>query len=352
MDRFLDSELAQQFLIFRLLSAFRMNAIALVKNKGKSITSLNQAYTINCPLIVSDSISNETALDIAKAIEMDIAYKIKALIEQTVFDTAHDAALHNVLGFLPVRKLNGTTAISAPDIINADSGKMIIRQSFAEATVTVLSEANDSAVVQNTRGSGTYLQVEVPYITGNGEIKTMKNTFTVEVLPRKVKNADLKQLFNDNDTNKMYRKYAKLTNKEEKFLRDFLMEVDDMERLAKMNAHDPHNILNFIRKEQLKSKIGFGYGYPFAFMVLDDMIKADLKEMSIDLDRSDVRQDYMKSLMLLGLFDYNPGTDIINIMYDGDRVIKKYTMSDFTLSASKYEKELSQLIRLNKTAGM
>ena len=87
-------------------------------------------------------------------------------------------------------------------------------------------------------------------------------------------------------------------------------------------------------------------------MVLDDMIKADLKEMSIDLDRSDVRQDYMKSLMLLGLFDYNPGTDIINVMYDGDRVIKKYTMSDFTLSASKYEKELSQLIRLNKTAGM
>ena len=25
-------------------------------------------------------------------------------------------------------------------------------------------------MVQNTRGSGTYLQVEVPYITGNGEI--------------------------------------------------------------------------------------------------------------------------------------------------------------------------------------
>ena len=354
MERFMNSELAQNFLLFRLISAIRMNAFALVKNRGRSLTSLNQAYTISCPLMISESISDETALDMAKSIELDLSHKVRALIEQNVFDSAHDAALYNVLSFLPVRKVNDTTAISVTDIINGDSAKAIIREAVDVGYNEAIAEStnNKTGIVQNSRGSATYLTVDIPYITGHGEIKTMTNTITIEVLARRCANADLKQLFHDMDVNRMYRKYAKLTKKEEKFVKDFLLEVDDMERLAKLNVEQGHGIINFIRKENLKSKFGLGYGYPFAFLVIDDYLKGDLKEMKIDLDNVNVRQEFMKNLMLLGLFDYNTGTDVINIMYDGDRSIQKYMMSDFVLSASKYEKEISQLIRLNKTAGM
>jgi DNA-binding protein YbaB len=209
-----------------------------------------------------------------------------------------------------------------------------------------IEEAQDT-VIQNARGHKTYLNVEVPYITDNGEIKTTKNTIGIHVTPRKVKNIDIKTIFRDLDPQKVMKSYVKTTKGEEKFIKDFLLDIKNIESIAKMNA-DGGNLLAYVRKENLRSKFN-SYVYPFLFFMLDEVVTKELNdELKINLDSMNEREKYIKQLMALGILTYDSGTDIIDIYYDGDTSIQSITMDDFVLSASKYEKEIQQLIRLNQ----
>ena len=338
------------FFMLRLFSILRMNAFALVKNRNKSLMSLESAYSIEAPLVISEYIPNETALDVAKSIELDMAYKLKGVIENTVFDSAIDASLVNVLGYLPIRKTQANDiAVSIPDIVANGGEKIAVAEALRNAVhveIMQIEEAQDT-VIQNARGHKTYLNVEVPYITDNGEIKTTKNTIGIHVTPRKVKNIDIKTIFRDLDPQKVMKSYVKTTKGEEKFIKDFLLDIKNIESIAKMNA-DGGNLLAYVRKENLRSKFN-SYVYPFLFFMLDEVVTKELNdELKINLDSMNEREKYRKQLMALGILTYDSGTDIIDIYYDGDTSIQSITMDDFVLSASKYEKEIQQLIRLNQ----
>ena len=127
-----------------------------------------------------------------------------------------------------------------------------------------------------------------------------------------------------------------------------LSDIKNIEKIAAMNAEKNGNLLAFVRKENLRSKFN-SYVYPFVFYMLDETLKEDLKnELDINLDNLVQRHEYRKQLMAMGILTYNAGTDIVDILYDGDNAIMSITMDDFVLSASKYEKEIQQLIRLNQ----
>ena len=354
MIRMANAEELSNFFMLRLFSIARMNAFALVKNRNKSIMSLDKAYSIECPLVVSEFIPNETALDAAKSIELDMAYKVKGVIENTVFDSAQDAALVNVLGYLPIRRTagNNDVAVSVPDIMANGGEGIALREALNSALkVEIMQERiteADAAVVQNSRGHKTYLNVEIPYVTDNGEIKTVKSTIGIHITPRRVKNIDIKTIFRDLDPGKVIKSYVKATKGEEKFVKDFLLDIKNIEKIAAMNAEKNGNLLAFVRKENLRSKFN-SYVYPFVFYMLDETLKEDLKnELDINLDNLVQRHEYRKQLMAMGILTYNAGTDIVDILYDGDNAIMSITMDDFVLSASKYEKEIQQLIRLNQ----
>ena len=351
MFRMDNAEEVTNFFMLRLFSVLRMNAFSLIKNRNKSLMSLESAYSVEAPLVISEYISNETALDAAKSIELDMAYKLKGVIENTVFDSAIDASLVNVLGYLPIKKTQANDiAVSIPDIVGNAGEKMAIQEALSQAlTVEIMqvTEAND-AVIQNARGHKTYLNVEVPYITQNGEIKTTKNTIGIHVTPRRVKNIDLKTIFRDLDPQKVMKSYVKATKGEEKFIKDFLLDIKNIENIAKMNAEGSGNLLAYVRKENLRSKFN-SYVYPFLFFMLDEVVTDELREeLKIDLNNLSQRETYRKQLCSLGILTYNSGTDIVGIFYDGDTSIQNITMDDFVLSASKYEKEIQQLIRLNQ----
>jgi hypothetical protein len=118
-----------------------------------------------------------------------MAYKVKGVIENTVFDSAQDAALVNVLGYLPIRRTagNNDVAVSVPDIMANGGEGIALREALNSALkVEIMQERiteADAAVVQNSRGHKTYLNVEIPYVTDNGEIKTVKSTIGIHITP-------------------------------------------------------------------------------------------------------------------------------------------------------------------------
>ena len=63
-----------------------MNAFALISNRNKSLTSLAKNYEISFPLGISDDLPTDVALDFAQSTKVDVAMKIKSLIENLTFD--------------------------------------------------------------------------------------------------------------------------------------------------------------------------------------------------------------------------------------------------------------------------
>lgn len=352
MIRMANAEEFTNFFMLRLFSITRMNAFALVKNRNKSIMSMNKTYSVEAPLVVSEYISDETARDAAKSMELDMAMKVKAAIENTVFDSPSDAAIVNVLGYLPIRRNQaGDIAFSVPDIAANGGTNLAVSEALKAALKVEVQQITEetNSVIQNARGHQTYVEVEIPYITGDlDEIKTVKATIGINVTPRRVKNIDIKTIFRDLDPQKVIKSYVKSTKGEESFIKDFLLDVKNIEKIAQMNAAKDGNLLAFVRKENLRSKFN-SYVYPFVFFMLDETITSELKsDLEINLSNVVEREKYRKQLIALGIFTYNSGTDIVDIFYDGDTHITSITMDDFVLSASKYEKEIQQLIRLNQ----
>lgn len=347
----ISSEALRNFAKLRVFSIARMNAFALISNRNKSLTSLAKNYEISFPLGISDDLPTDVALDLAQSTKVDVAMKIKSLIENLTFDSAQDASLNNVLSYLPIKRNGaGISAISVPDLIGEGTTKHIITEAMIAANALGVKEmdileADNKAVFQNDNGHPLYINVEIPYISGNDEVKYVKSSIAVNIIIKKVKSVDLKLVIRENDPSKLAKTYMKATSKEGSFVKDFLLQLDAVRQTAEMNVHKD-TLLAVVKKEKLRLDIGSGYVYPFTLFAVSDQFIASCKEdLNIDLrDVHDLRNT-MKGLLCLGFFMYS-SNDSLTYMYDGDATTATVMMTDFTSSASKYEKDIAQMIRL------
>ena len=346
----ISSEAFRNFARLRIFSIARLNAFALLANRNKSLTSLAKNYEVSFPLGIIDDMPIDVALDIAQSTKVDVAMKIKALIENLTFDSAQDAALNNVLSFLPIKRQGNISAISVPDLIGEGTTKHIITEAMIAANKLGIKEldileADNKATFQNDNGHPLYVNVEIPYVTGNDEIKYVKSTIAVNIIIKKVKAIDLKMVIREHDPAKLAKSYMKATSSEGSFVKDFLLQLDSIKKTAEMNV-DKESLLSIVRKEKIRLDIGSGYVYPFTlFGITDNFVESCKQELKIDLNDMNDLKTTMKGLLALGIFIYSTN-DSLTYLYDGDASTTTVMMSDFVSSASKYEKEIAQMIRL------
>ena len=346
----ISSEALRNFAKLRIFSIARMNAFALISNRNKSLTSLAKNYEVSFPLGISEDLPTDVALEIASSTKIDVAMKIKSLIENMTFDSAQDAALNNVLSFLPIKRSGGISAISVPDLVGEGTAHFVITEAMKAANALGIREldileADNKAAFQNDNAHPLYINVEIPYITGNDEVKYVKSTIGVNIVIKKVKAVDLKLVIREHDPAKLAKSYMKATGKEGSFVKDFLLDLDNIKKTAEMNVNK-ETLLSVVKKEKIRLDIGSGYVYPFTLFAVSDQFVATCKEdINVDLrDTNDLKMT-MKGLLALGFFIYSTN-DSLTYMYDGDATTSTVMMSDFSSAASKYEKEIAQMIRL------
>ena len=349
----LTNEAFREFINLRLFSIARMNAFALIKNRNKSLTSLNKDYTLSFPLGITEDLPVDVAQDIANSTKLDLAMKVKALIEANTFDSAQDASITNVLAYLPVKRDGANAALSIPDIVANTSAAQYINEAIMYANKLgvreeeVILEDSNKAIVSNDKGHPLYVNVEIPYITANDEIKYVKNTIGIEVVIKRIKSVDLATVIRENDPKKMVKSYLKATSKEGCFLKDFILELNHIKKTAEVNANQA-SLLSYIQKEKIRMDVGSGYVYPFVFFAItDEFVSVCKEQIKVDLTNTTDLKQVMKGLLALGIFVYHTN-DQITSFYDGDTSTSTVMMQDFTTDVSKYEKDIQQMIRLSK----
>lgn len=346
------SEAFANFAKLRLFSIARMNAFALIKNRNKSLTSLSKDYIISIPLGVTEDLPDDVAIDIAESTKVDLAMKVKALIEANTFDSAQDASLTNVLAYLPIKRDQATAAVVVSDLVNTTSSKQYINEAISFANAIGVKETDfledaSKQIVTNDKGHPIYVNVEIPYITGHDEIKYVKNTIGIEIIIKRIKSVDLAIVIREHDPKKLIKSYMKATSKEGSLIKDFVLDLDHIKKTAEMNVNQS-SLLSLIKKEKIRMDMGSGYVYPFVFFAVTDVFAKYLKEeVNIDLYNTSDLATVCKNMMGLGIFVY-ASDDTITSYYDGGTSTSTVMMSDFTSSVSKYEKDIATLIRLSK----
>ena len=166
---------------------FRQVARTLATGKTSLINAGNNNI-ITFPVIVSSDIPDDTALDIAKDIETNLAFATKNFIEGDISRGAFDVSITAIMSSLPFNRLNAGTfdakdPVSQGFVLGATMGAVSTGSPYAEAvrragdklhSKNLYAEAsNDVQFVRDGGTTPTILSVKIPYITGGdkNEIK-------------------------------------------------------------------------------------------------------------------------------------------------------------------------------------
>ena len=345
--------------VYALISAvIRSNVNALVNNRNSSLTKSGHSQTIYVPMVVSEDIAEDTILDVSNVWEKNLAMKVKGLIENNIFSNPQQLQSGNIMSYLPYKKIEGTNGRVSLDI--GDIGEDVKTANFIKEVnedmyntrvmnmSASIREAMKDSIISHSAGTSTFLEIEVNYITDKNEIKTVKNTIEIRVNPRRVSNADLATIVSKHDSSRMFKKFVKLTAGEDKFLKDYLLEMDEIKKQAKLRADGGKEILSLIDKEAMKKKFSLGYSYPFASMLVSETFVDEMFDIAVDMKDDAKLHKLMDNMLLLNFGEYNVSLDLIRTMEHGLPMSHKVALDDYTADVSKMEKELKQLVRLSR----
>lgn len=316
------------------------------------------------PVIASADINRDSIIDYAKYIEVRIAYAIKTILDGNIRSSAHDVTLDQIVDDIPfsnVLREDGTDygkdidiemeifeeSIRAMNNIELDKNPGLEDiSSFGIMGTSVKTYTEAPLVITDRRAVPTAIEIEVKYINDKrGEIKNVNFTFTVEAIPRKIDETTLINKFKVYDNKRFYKKYVQLTNKEITFVKDFLLDFEVVKREAKAAAKGG-NIFTIIEKSRRLADMGVNI-YPFASIMVSEHVARELESTA----RMDLRKEYpqfMKKFFATSMAIYDADTNIIDLAFDGDKVMGSYPFDDISMDTSKVMKELRTVVKMNR----
>ena len=349
------SELMDTLMITKITSGIKRTLVNTVSG-NKSIPRSANANYITFPIVVTDDVSKDITMDLAKTIEVKLAYDVKRMLERDIKDGPRDLQYDRIVKYLPIdsdTKAVDTTAMRLlrDEISEEDIGEELMKEALDYVKVRVHENDNEfyseahSAVVKERGATPTSIDVEIKYIKGDREIKTATYNMAIKAIPRYVDSDTLRMKLSTYDNKRFYKKFVALTNKEEHFVKDFLLDYDLMKKQAK-DAVDKNSIFKDIERKNLLNDMGINK-YPFTVFVVSENFVQKLKD-SEKIGFYEESGMIMKKLLAMGVFVYNHDTDLINVRYDGDKKFTTYPFDEMAKDTSRYEKELQQLVRLNQ----
>ena len=355
------SEYGANVLTTVIQGRFRQVARTLATGKTSLINAGNN-NVITFPVIVSSDIPDDTALDIAKDIETNLAFATKNFIEGDISRGAFDVSITAIMSSLPFNRLNAGT-FDAKDpasqglVLGATMGAASAGSPYAEAVRragdklharNLYAEANNNNVefVRDGGTTPTILSVKIPYITGGdkNEIKDVVVQLGFEGVVRKVDSDELVTRVGNFDSNRFFKNFIKLSKGEISFMGDFLFEMDRLKLEAKSQA-TANKLWKTLELYNRKRDI-FVKSYPFTTFVISDEVADRIKER-YTIDTSSERQvkALMDSFFAFAFYEVNTGTGVIRVMKDGDAIFKTCTIDDIVRTNTKLDRQIKEVIK-------
>ncbi|MFW6015188.1 MAG: hypothetical protein ACOCRK_01975 [bacterium] len=324
-------------------------------SRNTSITRSAQGSSIVFPVIATDDITKDVAMELTKSAEVKIAYDIKRILERDIAAGPDKVNYQSVVEMLPFDKSGAVDLATLSELEESDLDLSIklereaveyVSSKIKNVNIEVYSEAN-SYVIKERGSQPTNIEIEVKYVTGGNkkEIKSIRYNMAIQAIPRYVPSSTLRMKLSTYDNKRFFKRFISLTNPEKHFVKDFLVDYDVMKEMARERTKR-NSVFKEIEQARLKKDMGL-QKYPFTvFLVTKDFV-----EKLNDSEKMDMYSEshmIMKKLMAMGIYVYDTDTDLIEIKYDGDKMFTKYPFDEVAKDTSRYERELKQLVRLNK----
>ena len=128
----------------------------------------------------------------------------------------------------------------------------------------------------------------------------------------------------------------------------FKLELKEIDTLAKAKANNQNKIVSYMDRTAYMAKMFSHNAHPYAFIMVSENFVSELAGAGLDLYNDNNRATMMNELLVSCTLIYQPTTDIMSVMFNGERTSVKYKVDDYILQSSKLQKELNEFIRLNK----
>ena len=234
------SEYAANTIAAVVQGRFRQISRTIVTGKTSLINAGNN-NVITFPVIVSSDIPDDTAQDIAKDIETNLAFATKNFIEGDISRGAFDISIESIMSSLPFNRMNAAildskNPVSTGVVAGMGMGIAEAGSAYAEAvkragdklnTKLYAEASGDITFVRDGGTTPTILSVKIPYITGGdkNEVKDVIVQLGFEGIVRKVDSDELVTRVGSFDSNRFFKNFIKLSKGEISFMGDFLFEM-------------------------------------------------------------------------------------------------------------------------------
>ena len=327
---------------------------AVVKRGNNSLLKAGRNSGIVFPIIVSDDISDDVAYDIGKDAECTLALATKAFIEKKVSRDAKDLDIDDIISSLPIYN-NVSSVADIRDLSNAMLAEscMIANNLFDEATdgVDIIAEAANIDILKDKGSTGTYITIRIPYIARGGkdgtggEIKNLEVVMEFDGIIRKVGVEELATRIGTFDHGRFFKSFIKLSKKEIAFTHDFLLEIDRLKLEARASAKSDRLWKDLTMKNRAKDI--FVSSYPFTVIVISDEVGENiLDKYMIDVRSAKHLKAVMESFSAFTIYSVNNSNNLVDVLKDGDSMIKTIPLDDMTKASSKIDRKLKELIKL------
>lgn len=334
-------------------------------DKG-SIVRQGNLSKIVVPMWVTEDIPREAAVQMAKNVEIKLAWDVKKYVEMMISENPRDLSLAKVMKDLPITIIQKQAGQNNPlfskealndlniDIVEDGDGSSGIEVRLEQESLNYALEgydkmyseaATNSPIIQERNSLPTEIQIELKYLRKDDKIEAVKYFIGVEVIPRYVSSSELLVKMSTYDNKRFYKQFIALEKGEISFITDLLLDLSLVKKKADQASKGKNPLFKMIDKFNMLSEMGVNI-YPFTTMfVSKEFADRALAEEHIDLEK-DVA-NILKEFFSMGLFIYNQDLDLVNIFYDGDREFRKHDFYDVEKDTAKYERELKNLIKFN-----
>lgn len=269
-----------------------------------------------------------------------------AILSSLPMLTPHDKVKfdESVQGFVSVRDslLNGSDVSGGQKALTAFTENLDANLNKMLSAKAEIAYESDIILKDATSAAPTFVEITVNVSQFGGRVVEKKFTIGVQVRPKVVSTQEMMQFIlkrnaSVGDTDGATRTFwQRMKNK-------FTFNYKRVKNTAKTGKISGERTLNEIM-ESVK-----GIKKPFVCLLMSNLCRDGLKDLNVDLVRNTrLTQKLYETLPIMSISIYDANTDTVTYSLTKDSYFMTRTAAEFNSEVSQYEKQLAELVRVNR----
>lgn len=311
---------------------------------------------ITLPCLVSEDLPMEIRNSYCKSLEVVYAAAIKSILsikERSRFDSSARDIFRSIPILTPYDKVKYKKDMQTLEEVSdwffnrEYSGKRAI-DVFTESYIKNINkyfddkydlgmEASDIVYKESRAGVPTYVEIAIVVDSLQGRAAEKRITIGVEVRPKVVSNVELVSMFVKRLLPKPEAKDIGFFTRMKNIFK-FNSKRPEIAKRANKSVYDMMNTIEGINK-------------PFVCVLLSGTARDMLLDAGVTITNSATIQKLYAQLPIMSIGIYDTNTDTIQAALTRDSYFVTRTAGEFNSEISNYEKQLSEMVRVNKVYG-